>query len=66
MERINDDIRCKAKKRGVHLYQVAYALGLNDGNFSRLLRREIPQEKRQEIFSIIDRLSNDEKVTVEE
>lgn len=60
----NIDIRERTRKRGLHLYEIAYELGLNDGNFSRRLRRELSPEEKQEIFAIIDRLSNDEKATV--
>lgn len=55
--RANDDIRELARERRVHLYEIAYALGVNDGNFSRRLRRELSDNERKEIFSIIDRLS---------
>ena len=55
--RINDDIRERARERRVHLYEVAFVLGLNDGNFSRRLRRELSDDERKEIFSIIDNLS---------
>ena len=55
--RINDDIRERARERRVHLYEVAFVLGVNDGNFSRRLRRELSDDERKEIFSIIDKLS---------
>lgn len=53
----NADIRQAAKAAGVRLYQIAAEIGLNDGNFSRRLRRELPDEEKQRIFEIIDRLS---------
>jgi len=31
-------------------------IGINDGNFSRKLRRELPQEEKDKIFRIIDEL----------
>ena len=53
----NTDIREAAKKAGVHLWQIAEELGMNDGNFSRKLRRELPPCEREKIVQIIDSLS---------
>lgn len=55
----NVDIRQAAKTAGVRLYQIAAEIGLNDGNFSRRLRRELPDEEKQRIFEIIDQLSSE-------
>ncbi|MBP2659699.1 MAG: hypothetical protein H6Q69_2731 [Firmicutes bacterium] len=52
----NNDIRLCASTSGVYLYEVASKLGMNDGNFSRLLRFELPEEKKAEIMAIIDGL----------
>ena len=60
----NKEIRDAAKKAGVHLWQVAEACGINDGNFSRKLRRELPQEEKQMILEIIDRLSKEKQEVV--
>jgi hypothetical protein len=54
--RRNDDLRKMAKKQGVWLWKIADELSLTDGNFSRLLRYELPTEKRTQITQIIDRL----------
>lgn len=55
----NTDIRQAAKAAGVKLYQIAAEIGLNDGNFSRRLRCELPDTEKQKIFEIIKRLSNE-------
>lgn len=55
----NTDIRQTAKAAGIRLYQIAAEIGLNDGNFSRRLRLELSDTEKQEIFEIIDRLSNE-------
>ena len=55
--RVNEDIRERARMRRVHLYEIAYQLGINDGNFSRRLRKEMSDEEREKIFSIIEELS---------
>lgn len=52
----NYEIRERAKSAGVKLWQIAEVLGMNDGNFSRKLRRELPLNEQQKIFEIIDRL----------
>lgn len=53
----NQEIRSAAKNAGVRLWQIAEILGMNDGNFSRKLRRELPQEERTKILEIIDQLA---------
>ena len=53
----NKDIREYANKRNVRLWQIALKLGINDGNFSRKLRTELPEEKKTEIRAIIDDLA---------
>ena len=53
----NLDIRQAAKAAGVHLYEVAAVYGVNDGNFSRKLRWELPDEEKQRVMEIIKNLS---------
>lgn len=53
----NKEIRDAAKEAGICLWQVADKLGINDGNFSRKLRRELPAEERKKVLSIIHELS---------
>jgi hypothetical protein len=38
---------------------VAEKLNLNDGNFSRKLRREFPPEEKDKIFKIIEEIKNE-------
>ncbi len=42
---------------GVKLWQVAERLGINDGNLSRKLRRELPEEEQKRILEIIQDLA---------
>lgn len=49
----NTDIRQAAKAAGVRLWQIADKIGIADNNFSRRLRRELPDSQKQEIFAII-------------
>lgn len=53
----NADIRTAAKSRGIRLWQIADKLGINDGNLSRKLRKELPQDEKQAIFKIIDTIA---------
>lgn len=58
----NKEIREAAKAAGVKLWQIAAALGVNDGNFSRKLRQELPQEEKQKILNIIAAIARGEAV----
>lgn len=53
----NKDIRIYAEKHNVRLWQIANKLGINDGNFSRKLRVELSEDKKAEIYKIIDELA---------
>lgn len=53
----NMEIREKAKQTGVRLWEIADALGVNDGNFSRKLRKELSREDKERALAIIDRLA---------
>lgn len=55
-QRANEDIRRAVKAGGVRLWQIAEVYGLNDGNFSRLLRRELDAETKARILAIIKEL----------
>lgn len=52
----NIDIRTEIKTNGLKLWQVAYALEITDGNFSRRLRKELNDEEKQKIRLIIKNL----------
>lgn len=55
----NQDIRRAAGGVGVKLWQVANALGVNDSTLSRKLRKELPPDEKEKIFSIIDQLAKE-------
>lgn len=59
----NQDIKAIAKESGVKLWQVAekYNGGMTDGNFSRLLRRELPKEEKEKIRRIISEIKTGDK-----
>lgn len=52
----NQDIRNEIKRAGLKLWQIADKLSLTDGNFSRKLRKEMPQEQKDHIRNIIAEL----------
>ena len=52
----NIGLRVKARNANVFLWEIAQVLGLNDGNFSRMLRKELSIEQVEEINNIIDNL----------
>lgn len=54
----NMDIRRAAAVGGIHLWQIAYAIGVTDSTFSKMLRRELPPEKKQEILAAIDKIAS--------
>ena len=60
----NKEIRTAAKSAGVRLWQVAVAYGISDGNFSRKLRKELPQEEKEKILTIINRLAQEKQEAI--
>lgn len=57
----NMRIRKEAKCKGVFLWQIAAALGVNDGNFSRKLRHELPEKETEKILGVIAQLAEEAK-----
>ncbi len=55
----NIEIRMAAKNAGIRLWQIAERFGVNDGNFSRKLRHELPPQEREKILNIIDEMASE-------
>ena len=55
----NLDVRFAANKAGVKLWQIADAIGMVDSNFSRKLRKELPDDEKAKIFEIIRRIAEE-------
>lgn len=53
----NLEIRNRAKEAKVKLWEIAERLSLQDSNFSKKLRRELPEEERDRILAIIDQIA---------
>lgn len=56
----NDDIREATKRAQLKLWQIAAEYGCNDGNFSRKLRKELPETEKAKIHAIIEKLKGAE------
>lgn len=50
----NKEIRQAAKSKGVMLWQLAEALGIQDSGLSRKLRHELPDEEKEVMLRAID------------
>lgn len=57
----NLKIRNAISQSNLKFWQVAEKLKLNDGNFSRLLRKELTKEKKEEILKIIEQLKEEQQ-----
>ncbi len=55
----NLDIREAIKTAGIKYWQVAREYGITDGNFSKLLRTELPNDKKTKIFNIINQVKKE-------
>lgn len=55
----NVDIREMAEKSKVKLWRIADYLGITDGNFSRKLRKELPEAEKQKIITAINELATE-------
>lgn len=52
----NEDVKKIIRENDLFHYQVADSLGIQDSAFSRMLRKELSAEKKQEIFAVVERL----------
>lgn len=55
----NKEIREAIASAKIRYWQVAEAYGCTDGTFSRKLRKELPREDKEKIFSIIKKLAQE-------
>ena len=55
----NSVIRNTCKQNHIKLWQLADELGLSDGNLSRLLRHELPDDKRDHILKLIEKIKEE-------
>lgn len=50
----NNDIRLAIYKSGKRQYEVAEALGMQESNFSAMLRKDLTTEQREKILKVIE------------
>ena len=53
----NKEIRERANQTGVKHWQIAERLGIGEYTLSKMLRKELDEEKKKEILRVIDELS---------
>lgn len=53
----NNEIKSRAKEKGVRLWEIADEIGLIDSSFSRKLRRELPRDEKDRILAVIDNIA---------
>ena len=59
MKKKNVDIREMAKLKGVYLWQIANKLEMDNGNFSKKLRKELSENEKRKIYDIIEIISKE-------
>jgi hypothetical protein len=59
MQKANLDLYELIRARGLRLWWVAYELGIQDSNFARMMRRELPTEKRTAVIAAIEKLTQE-------
>lgn len=52
---MNQEIRTAARNARVPLWKIADALGVSEATFTRMMRRELPKDKHDQIMSIIEK-----------
>lgn len=53
----NLELRTKARRNGVRLWEIADKLGVSEPTITRKLRRELPANEKQRILAIIDEIA---------
>ena len=53
MDKPNKEIREAIEKRRIKYYEIADKIGVSTCYFSRLLQRELPEERKKEILKVI-------------
>lgn len=59
MRHANKDIYDYARIKDVRMWRIAQVLEMHDSNLSRMLRKELPANKKEQIKRIIDKLTEE-------
>ena len=54
------EVKALIFSNGLKCWQVAYAWGISDGNFSRKLRKPFNEAETQKLYSIIEKLRTEQ------
>lgn len=60
----NLEVRVAIKNARLFNYEVAAELGISETYFSRKLRKELPDEEREMILTIIDKLAQEKREVI--
>lgn len=55
----NIDVRNYALVLGVKQWEIAEKMNIHDSNFSRMMRKELPTNKKEEIKRLIDEIAKE-------
>ena len=55
----NVEIRSAYMQAGIKQWQLAEALGISETHFSRKLRKELPQEEKEKVLAVIEKLAKE-------
>lgn len=56
IEKANKDIRRTLERENIYQWQVAEKLGMQDSNFSKLLRTEMTENKKRDVLLAIKQI----------
>ena len=60
MREANKALRKQIEKSGIKQWQIADALGVADSTFTRWLRHELPEERKNEVLRVIEEVKQHE------
>lgn len=61
MEKFNKDIREMITESGLHFYEVAAVIGVDNSVLSKWLRFPLRTDRKQKILDAIEKLNNENK-----
>lgn len=54
------EVKQLAKENGIFLWQIAEKLGINDGNFSRKLRKPLSDADTEKVLDAVEQLKQEQ------
>ena len=59
----NEDVRLLAKGAGVTLWKIADCIGVSEATLTRILRKPLDSEKKEEIIRAIETIKEKRQIT---